>query len=173
METLKALYRLMVMGGTLAVVAMAYLAYGPPIDELRPLCQRGIDFATELVADCTAAARPPESQSLTLTPIHPVADLSGATAAAASQSPSTTLAPATPAVAAPATVEPLLAALNRLGMGHHKLHSFGAQGEFYRFSCRVSYPGQSAIEQHFEAIAESPQAAVSRVLEQVVRVRDR
>ncbi len=205
MEAMRAFYRLSVMVGTLVVLGLAYAAYGPPIEELGPLCERAGDMVAEAIAEWQQETPPTDTERLALTPVDPATTEPTGMAPASNslghsrghaagdmglanyESPidqplqASPISENWPAAAAPsiATVaerNPLPASdrikqmvdeLNGLGMGWHKLHRWGQAGELYRFSCRVSYPGQAVMQQHFEAVAAEPAAAVANVLSQV------
>ncbi len=200
MESIRACYRLLVMIGTLVVLGLAYVAYGPPVDELGPLCRRAGDMVAEAIAQWQNEAPLSDTQRLALTPMGPAdngtAD-NGPTdngpnnngparleLANRGQSPVTAIASSWPIepnrVTLATAIEPstpddpmqqMITELNGLGMGSHKLHRWGEVGELYRFSCRMSCPGQAVMQQHFEAIASEPAAAVANVLGQVRAVR--
>jgi hypothetical protein len=50
MESLRTLYRASVMIGTLVVGALAYRAYGPELEKLKPLFTRAVEIASEMVS---------------------------------------------------------------------------------------------------------------------------
>ena len=57
--------------------------------------------------------------------------------------------------------------LRRLGATHYLLESWGADGELFRFHCRVAVAGSPTYTRYFEATDADPLAAVGDVLAQI------
>ena len=178
MDTIRAVYRLAVMLGTLVVLGMAFVAYGPPPEKLGPLIDCAWNQASESLVEWRKDSRGNkrgDAAELELTPLAP----------AAAPPPTMTVSdrveiPPPPLFTdavdeanqpRPSGVQQLLAELNAMGMGEHRLDRFGTTGQLYRFSCRVAYPGQVAMQQHLEAVAATPGEAVANVLRQLEAAR--
>jgi hypothetical protein len=57
--------------------------------------------------------------------------------------------------------------LQKLGVADTNLAPWGSDGHLYRFTCRAPLANAPALAQHFECVAEQPDAAVEQVLAKV------
>ncbi len=57
--------------------------------------------------------------------------------------------------------------LRELGATYYLLESWGAQGQYFRFHCRMAVGGSQGYTRHFEATESDALQAMSRVLEEV------
>lgn len=177
MESLKLVYRATVMLSTLAVGALAYRAYGPQLEKLAPLFERGRQIASELLAPADnaepAAATPPAeftaeaaplSAPLVPTPLQD-ANITPVGAWDDAQPAAPPLAPPADQASSPVTVA--VRRLSDLGVSQYALSRWGDEGKFYRFHCSAPCGGAGQYSRHFEAVAPSPTAAAQDVLKQV------
>ncbi len=57
--------------------------------------------------------------------------------------------------------------LRELGATYYLLESWGAEGEYFRFHCRMAVGGSQGYTRHFEATESDAMQAMARVLEEV------
>lgn len=186
---MKTLFRAVVMFGVLVGGPAAWMYYGP----LPPSAQRAVDRfvaaaketidwehldfssfafdkrqAPKSARPLRAAARalpaaPPFDSSAEQTRAPSFADLSGKSAAATSSASTLAPKPINPM----AELEPLLSRLRECQVVGYSLQRWGVSGEYYRFSCDMPLTSEHQMTEHFEAIAESPIAAVNQVVRDV------
>jgi hypothetical protein len=188
MESIKTMYRIVVMAATLAIVAMGWRLYGPSTDQCKSIALRGVEYVESLLRspDHTSknAAAPPMAKLL-----------AGPEPAAAFDSPPLLLAadPAgnrpqisqasDPAVGGLSTIpggaqnvaptgeearlKGLFDQLAQLDVQGPHLSAWGANRQLYRFQCRATWGDSPQISRHFEAVAPEPVQAVQYVLAQV------
>ncbi|WP_442483507.1 hypothetical protein [Aeoliella sp. SH292] len=174
MESLRTLYRASVMIGTLVVGALAYRAYGPELEKLKPLFTRAVEIASELISPDSETDTPlaegeagsaPAPFTALATPLQPPALLDQNVQPAGGA-----LEPVVPPLAPESTESPVAAvvrALNERGVNDYSMTRWGADGTHYRFQCSVPWGEGGVYSQHFEAVAETPADAARQVLDQV------
>lgn len=181
MELLKLIYRATVMLSTLVIGAMAYRAYGPQIEKLAPLLERGQQIASELLAPAEAAKPSDSPPPMEFTadaralgaPLEPATlhDSNVAQVAAWDASEAAALVPsALPQANENQSSSPVTVAVRRLselGVSQYALSRWGDEGKFFRFHCSAPCGGAGQYSRHFEAVAQSPTAAAQDVLGQV------
>lgn len=187
MSTLTTIYRVLVMGGTLAVVWMAWQVYGPPPERVRPVWNRVVEVVREALhgesesfevahdshlREGASAAEPdtllePLSPRLFPSdqPIQPIAHW---------QEPAPELLaeplPGAEPLAestAPESVAGVVTRLRQLGIADYSLSPWGTSGEIYRFRCSAPWGSGGTFHRHFEAVAANPTEAALHVLSQV------
>jgi hypothetical protein len=174
MESLRTLYRASVMIGTLVVGALAYRAYGPELEKLKPLYTRAMEIASEIISpdaetDTPLAegegGTPPEPFTANATPLQAPVLLDQNVQPAGGA-----LEPIAPPLTPDSTESPVAAvvrALNERGVTDYAMTRWGADGTHYRFHCSVPWGEGGLYSQHFEAVAETPADAARQVLDQV------
>jgi hypothetical protein len=193
MQSLKTLYRVVVMAATIVIVVQAWKLYGPTFEQLNSLVLRGLDMAKGGLGSAgepLAAKEGPAPQSnASLTEAPPLAAASGQAAPPLAERSSaefganqpdqarvpTEGAPITPISALsadtsqhdPNGLQGLFAQLEKLGARDPKLDRWGASGQLYRFCCQAAWGESAQFYRHFESIAEEPTIAVQQVLAQV------
>jgi hypothetical protein len=72
-----------------------------------------------------------------------------------------------PAVPADTRLSSLLERLVQRGMRDQQLSAWGSGGELMRFSCNMPWANSPAYSRHFEAVADTPLAAVEKVAAEI------
>jgi hypothetical protein len=92
-------------------------------------------------------------------------------APALSTAPSTASAvPALMPMGAPTQGDPaakVLDELTQLGVRDQQLEAWGTSGQLYRFSCSAPWAQSPSVSRHFEAVADTPLAAVQQVAAEI------
>jgi hypothetical protein len=201
MDAFKTVFRLVVMCAALGIGYQAWQLYGPPKDQLKSLAVRALDAArTALegtgqkgsaaaltadprpVAPAFGASAPVAGQVMQAQALVPAGELSAGepiTPPALAPPPAldalnlTEAAAETTAVAAAvdSELQALYSQLDQLGAHDCQLSAWGSGGQLYRFSCRAPLAGTATFQQHFDAVANGPTAAVEAVLAKVAAWR--
>jgi hypothetical protein len=191
MESLRTMFRLVVMVIAIVIAYKGWQHYGPSVDSLKALAQRAVEMAQESLED---GDHPPASGAATLAadpgaaapPFAPQPAVGGQVLPAqalvpADQFPEAALTPLAPPALAPAqtaTIENPIATppdvaldalylrLEQLGVHKRQLSEWGGGGS-HRFTCAAAVTDSPSFSRHFEAIAAEPRVAVQEVLAKV------
>jgi hypothetical protein len=186
------MYRLVVMGTTLAIVVMGWRLYGPSAAECKSIALRGIEKLESLLRPpgeprANQASLPPSPLQPLATPTAPVAAIDSPPLFAAAPEPvknraeSDRLRDQSGNQILPAGFESpdatpredeqqlitLLARLAEFNVQDPQLAPWGAGGQLYRFCCRATWGNSPQFSRHFESVAAEPALAVEQVLAQV------
>lgn len=191
MQTLKSMYRILVMGTTLAIVVMGWRLYGPSAAQCKTIALRGLDFVqTQLQPVQEQKGKQPERAPTALQPVVPMAaPISAVTSPpllavrpVANDGPSKSdllgdsgggaiaIADEYSPSGLPVEDFALKAMLTRyteLDIKDPKLAPWGASGQLYRFCCRATWGESPHFSRHFESVAPEPAKAIEQVLTQV------
>ena len=193
MSSFRTVFRTVVMLATLGLVGKAWYHYGPTLGELQAIGGRVVQVANEawtnywqspearlpLAADDqTTLSAPPALFVPPTGPVEPTrlppatnstAQIIGNRAAESAPPAGILSAAALPATGS-ASADPLQTLrdrLTRLGAEDQQLAPWGSRGEWVRFQCSVPWGGSARYTRHFEAVAETPLAAVEQVVAEI------
>jgi len=182
MASIQTFFRTVVMLATLGLLAKLWYHHGPTVEELQVIGVRVLEIAQQAWADywqsrdasstlagsAPAAPAPfaPPSDALQL--IHPApsstrsstpspVELAGAVAPPLVPETATTTDP----------VQKLLDELAQSGVRDQQLQPWGTSGRLFRFACSAPWVRSPSFSRHFEAVAETPQAAVEQVAAEI------
>ncbi|MGI9455298.1 MAG: hypothetical protein ACR2NU_01985 [Aeoliella sp.] len=168
MASLKVIYRAVIMVGTFAVAGLAYVAYGPELQELQPVVDRLKEAAVDLLDNQNdqSIETPVAGGSLTPFPeaANSLAPLGAPPLVDARIEPANLEVAETP-------VAVIARRLEQLGVTEYSLTPWGPGGGFYRFECSAPWGSSGNFSQQFDAVASDPETAARQVLEQVEKSR--
>jgi hypothetical protein len=201
MQTLKSIYRIVVMGTTLAIIVMGWRLYGPTAAQSKTMALQGIEWVQSALRPNDASnGDAAVSSTANLQPVAPA----NTPAAASQTSVPPLLFSAEPnvfprqtenslAVAASSDeinpaghvastdaplggegdmqIKTMLSRLVELNVNEPTVVPWGANGEFYRCSCRATWANSPQLGRHFESVAAEPAKAIEQVVAQVSRWR--
>jgi hypothetical protein len=171
MQSLKTMYRIVVMGVTLAIVVMGWRLYGPSAAKTKSLVLSAMEWTearlrgTEHVAEAKPQAQSIAAAPLAAPPVAAAANPPALLTVSAEQPGDGALRSNT--ATGDDRLKKLLAQLDALGAREPKLSTWGDSGKLYRFCCQASWGSSPQFSRHFESIAVEPAAAVEQVLAEV------
>lgn len=183
MQSFKAIYRVGVMGATLAIVVMGWRLYGPPSAQVKSLVLRAVERLERTLrpeAD-KRAARPLGQETAPLAasappPLFEKAPVLGSDGRQSNLQPANLKAESMPPATGAQVVAPTigeerlksqLARLMARDVQDPQLVAWGAGGQLFRCYCRATWGQSPQFSRHFESVAAEPEAAVEQVLAQV------
>ncbi len=187
MASLKVVYRLTIMAGSLVVGGLAYVAYGPELETLKPAVERVRQAVIAALEDDSVETpladhasindlQPaPAGDSTTSPPADWYADPSGElTPISVSPQVDSQVMQAGLSVEGPIAGAPLASSvvavveqLEQLGVKEYSLSPWGEGGQFYRFKCFAPWGEGGVFSQQFEAVANDPTEAANEVLQKI------